>query len=655
MENTYRLAPLLEIRQGKRPTDPIAVRTHLGWCILGHTVQGSRNEPRFCFKTTAIETHGTVLSLDKQVEKFWETETFGGVDLFDDDKKSCSVEDHRGLEIFDKSCCSVDEHYQRFRLGVVAIAADVEGMFHQVKVPGADSKSLLFLWQEDLTADGEPEVYKMTAIELAKEVTEILARGGFHLTKWMSNNREVPAQISKDERARPELDLELDEMPVERALGVKWDVETDSFLFKPAVRVGIPTKRLVVSTGEVSYTADMETELRLGYCIVCTKVEFHIFCDASEAGFAAVVYLRMERPSDEFVCSFLALKTKVAPLEMLTVPKLELEGAVLVVMLSSSLKHELKILEFERTCYWTDAVSVLRYINNMSTRLKTFVANRLAKIHRSTNAQQRMHVPSDQNAADAATKGLPAAGIDWTPYVYRFSPWFKLRRHVAWLLRAVRKFSSVIPRLKVDRGRKGRLLFLNISKRSPLLPLRPFYDGGVLRVGGRLTNAVIPYEAKHQVISPFGDHITRLIVADVHESLYHAGPEHAISERVAGYTRPFTYTGIDYFGPMFVKLGRSIVKRWCRLFTCLLTRAIHLEVADNLETNAFILVLRNFIGRRGPPSEIYSDNGTNFVGADRELSEALELLNQAQVHNHLLKRGIFLLCQPLISAELGNG
>ena len=85
---------------------------------------------------------------------------------------------------------------------------------------------------------------------------------------------------------------------------------------------------------------------------------------------------------------------------------------------------------------------------------------------------------------------------------------------------------------------------------------------------------------------------------------------------------PFTKVGVDYFGPIMVKHSRKHEKRYGCVFTCLVTRAVHLEVARSLETDSFINALRRFVGRRGLPSDIYSDNGTNFVGADREIKQS---------------------------------
>ena len=76
---------------------------------------------------------------------------------------------------------------------------------------------------------------------------------------------------------------------------------------------------------------------------------------------------------------------------------------------------------------------------------------------------------------------------------------------------------------------------------------------------------------------------------------------------------------VDYVGPLLVKRGRSEVKRCGCIFTCLEIRVVHIELAESLETDSFILCLRNFMGRRGQPSGIFSDNGSNVVGAEREL------------------------------------
>ncbi|XP_062703145.1 uncharacterized protein LOC115264088 [Aedes albopictus] len=95
------------------------------------------------------------------------------------------------------------------------------------------------------------------------------------------------------------------------------------------------------------------------------------------------------------------------------------------------------------------------------------------------------------------------------------------------------------------------------------------------------------------------------------------------SARLSSYVRPFTYCGLDYFGPLLVKVNRSHVKRWVAIFTCLTIRAVHVEVIHTLSTESCIKGVRRFISRRGSPAEIYSDNATCFHGADRLLREQI--------------------------------
>lgn len=111
-------------------------------------------------------------------------------------------------------------------------------------------------------------------------------------------------------------------------------------------------------------------------------------------------------------------------------------------------------------------------------------------------------------------------------------------------------------------------------------------------------------------------------------------------ERILPDLPPFTNTGVDYFGPIEVKRGRSICTRYSVIFTCMACRAVHLEVAVSLETDACINALRRFISRRGQVVQLRSDNGTNFIGEERELRESLTALNHDQLQGALSQVGI---------------
>ncbi|XP_062538072.1 uncharacterized protein LOC134206386 [Armigeres subalbatus] len=206
-----------------------------------------------------------------------------------------------------------------------------------------------------------------------------------------------------------------------------------------------------------------------------------------------------------------------------------------------------------------------------------------------------------------------------------------------------------------------------IGKHSSIYRLMPILDKhGLLRERGRVGAAEdVCYDVRHPVILPGKHRVTELLVHRYHHHLRHGNAETVVNElrqrytiprlrvvvkqvsrncayckirrarpanppmaplpaaRLAHHERAFTYTGVDYFGPLLVKLGRSNVKRWIALFTCLTVRAVHLEVAYTLSTESCISCVRRFVGRRGPPAEFFSDNGTNFQGADRVLQHQI--------------------------------
>ena len=190
----------------------------------------------------------------------------------------------------------------RFREERVAIAADIEATFHQCRIIEEDQPALRFLWR-NLKVNRSPDVYQMcvmifgatsslctatyvlrktaddnrgdpmfssdtidpvlknfymddllksvssvsTASRLQLELTSLLARGGFRLTKWSSSSREVLCQIPSQEMARPALDLDLDDLPTKRTLGMKWNTETDCLCFSVQIRKPATTKRGVLS------------------------------------------------------------------------------------------------------------------------------------------------------------------------------------------------------------------------------------------------------------------------------------------------------------------------------------------------------------------------------------------------------------------------
>ena len=135
-----------------------------------------------------------------------------------------------------------------------------------------------------------------------------------------------------------------------------------------------------------------------------TSVQLHIFCDASEKGFGAVAYLRTKGLKGVHV-GFVAAKAHVSPLKPLTIPKLELQGAVVALRLATTLQQEIRIKIYE-TILWTDSTCVLSWINSKRFRFKPFVENRIVEILEGSQPSQWRHVSGKENPADYASRGL---------------------------------------------------------------------------------------------------------------------------------------------------------------------------------------------------------------------------------------------------------
>ena len=118
------------------------------------------------------------------------------------------------------------------------------------------------------------------------------------------------------------------------------------------------------------------------------------------------------------------------------------------------------------------------------------------------------------------------------------------------------------------------------------------------------------------------------------------------TERLLAQNPPFFHTGIDCFGPIMVKRGRHDVKRYGCIFTCFSSRAIHLEMLDSLDTESFINAFRRFVARRSCPSHVWSDNGTNFIGAKNVM------FNVNKVHDFSIANGVEWHFQPPLASHM---
>ena len=126
------------------------------------------------------------------------------------------------------------------------------------------------------------------------------------------------------------------------------------------------------------------------------------------------------------------------------------------------------------------------------------------------------------------------------------------------------------------------------------------------------------------------------------------------AERLGYCQLPFSNSGVDYFGPFHVTTRRVSEKRWAFLFTCLTTRAIHIELVPSMDISSCVMAIERFISRRGKPSKTWSDNGTNFVGAEKELLVCIKNWN-AEAPVSLVHKGINWKYNPPSTPHQGGG
>ena len=235
-----------------------------------------------------------------------------------------------------------------------------------------------------------------------------------------------------------------------------------------------------------------------------------------------------------------------------------------------------------------------------------------------------------------------------------------------------------------------------VKRCGNIYKLNPFMENGFIRVGGRLHNAPIKIDPRHLNILPKKHHVVNLIIDYYHRASGHSGAEYTLSllrqsywiistrsivrniinkcfncrrrqapvmqqkmaslpeDRITPSKPPFIYVGVDCFGPFLVRRGRATAKTYGVLFTCIVIRAVYIEVVHFMDTESFINALRRFISRRGRPEEISSDNGGNLVKGEKKLRESLQQWNQAQIHEYFLQHDVKWIFNPPAASHHGG-
>ncbi|XP_060519743.1 uncharacterized protein LOC132697963 [Cylas formicarius] len=305
------------------------------------------------------------------------------------------------------------------------------------------------------------------------------------------------------------------------------------------------------------------------------------FCDAPERGMCATIFFRVSNQDGTYKSYFVCAKSKVAPVKRISLPRLELCSAVLLAKLMHFVQRSFanKII-FQNVIAFTDSTVALSWIKGASFGWKTFVANRVTYIQEKIAAYDWNHVPSEFNAADPGSRGLlPSDLIQCT--LWWQGPAFLRTSQELW------EFTKIKIETPSEAFEEERRIVLTST-------ITPHFLDTMLN---NISNA-------RKLIRPLLGNL----------------PKFRVSQAKA-----FENVGVDLTGSFPITMNRlrgaKRLKAYIVLFICCCTKAVHLEIVSDLSADTFLAAFRRFMARRGRVSNVYSDNGTNFVAASKHLKE----------------------------------
>lgn len=298
------------------------------------------------------------------------------------------------------------------------------------------------------------------AVRISQDLKRLLQLGGFELKKWSSNSRDLMETIDPSERSsNAHLKLNID--GIVKALGIQWNLDKDQFEYKlnlPVVSTVI-TKRSILSDIQklfdplgwlapslvrakiliqqlwlerIDWDATLNETLAERWIAIRSdlenvngifinrwmgtsnsnkdSIEIHGFSDASVQAYDAVIYCRVVNPDGTIKTSIIASRTRVAPLKTISLPRLELCGALLLSRLLKQIERAMRI-PTSQIFAWTDSSIVISWLFGDPNKWKPFVANRVVEITSNVNCKQWHHVLSGDNPADIASRGMSIANL----------------------------------------------------------------------------------------------------------------------------------------------------------------------------------------------------------------------------------------------------
>ena len=289
------------------------------------------------------------------------------------------------------------------------------------------------------------------AIKVSNDVTNALSEGGFHLTKWVSKDQQILKALPSQEVSSTLINLDFDDISIEGALGILGNPGTDALQIKVTAKDVALTKRGILSytslifdplgilapiilepkliiqslwKQKIDWDSEIPTDLKQRFLLWKEKLqswdaiqiqrwyglnssadaELHTFTDASTLVYGAVAYFRYNEGNNTR-CYFIISKSHLAPIKQktLTVPKLELQAAVVACRMKNVILDEVK-LGIKSVHFWCDSKTTINYLKNETTNFGVYIAHRVNEIRRSSSIEDWYYVPTKLNVADGLTR-----------------------------------------------------------------------------------------------------------------------------------------------------------------------------------------------------------------------------------------------------------
>nr|CAH7712888.1 unnamed protein product [Callosobruchus chinensis] len=404
---------------------PVLQNTKFGWIISGPLGFSSKN--------SIVCNFSTEIDIQNDLRRFWEIEECLS------DQKVLSEEEIACEKHFVENTKRNLAHENRDKYPKIAKMIETDFYVDDL-LTGCDTV-------EDLK-------------QMSKLIHEILNQGCFKLRKFYSNNSEVLDSIVDNDGLSKIVNF--NESDTAKTLGLMWCPSSDKLIYsvKPFPEDSHVTKREISSGSSknfdplglispciiqvkillqglwlenvswddplpshiVSKWNEFKTDIlslnelsidRHAFCKNMKSFELHIFSDSSEKAYGACIYVKTVDNFDNTSVNLLTAKARLAPLKSITIPRLELCGALLAARLTEKVSKALQVENIKRT-FWMDSTIVLGWLKSARNKLKTFVRNRVSEIQNLTTLDKWRHVPSEFNPADLVSRGIKPSDIQGT-------------------------------------------------------------------------------------------------------------------------------------------------------------------------------------------------------------------------------------------------